>query len=294
MRVHEDTLGMTAFEFADTLGGHPSIYTKPIAVIKANAEDLAQQFGKKAARQLITKIPGALARGAWPSRVAYLQTELGWSAEEVQRLLQSGPSLPSCLDAPMVQYILQLCQEHLALDPAAVLLRHGELLRSAPQETAPRVTFIGQRNLGSKIAHKISVSGSSAGWAGGTPAGVSEISTSFMGDTDSGWASRLGKMGVIQQEWAALCGTGHDLTIAEPVPWFKIVVAGAKVCMTGSGPYTRQDLTDLLEEAGAEVQKTVGPDTNYLFCEDPNSDSAKLHKARSWGVKVISYDDLVT
>ncbi|GAB4813735.1 hypothetical protein N2152v2_000781 [Parachlorella kessleri] len=396
MRVLNDTLGMTAIEFASTLGGHPSIYTKPITVIKENAGDLAMQLGQKAALRLTKDVPGALARGAWPDNAAYLQTQLGWSADEAQRLveaetyLQSGfltsSGTPSgWLAGPKMQYILQLCQEHLALHPTAVLLRHGELLRSAAKDTALRVTFIGHRSLAGRIGRKVYASGGNVGSGSGTSAKVSEINTSFMADSESEWVSRLSKMGVIKQEWttfeskflsgadwervmwaeqdynlqrrlaekvevqveeaikraggrkpkkvpapaaatapkgpeqagaeaagssqaaavaaessqaAAAAAAGHSTSAApadaKPYPGLKIVLTGEKVCLTGSGPYTRSYITHLLEKAGAEVQKAVGPTTNYLFCEDPTSGSAKLHKARSWGVKVLSYGHLLT
>ncbi|GAB4813734.1 hypothetical protein N2152v2_000780 [Parachlorella kessleri] len=187
LKVLSGTLGMTVFEFADTLGGRPSIYTKPAAVIKANAEDLAEQLGQQAALQLIKEVPGALARGAWPSNVAYLQSQLGLSVDEAQRLVLTYGVLKSasgCLAGPMMQYILQLCQEHLALDPTAVLLRHSELLRSPPQKAALRVTFIGRSNLAARIRRKVFAPESSASSA---PAKISEISTSFMKDTEPGW-----------------------------------------------------------------------------------------------------------
>ncbi len=37
----------------------------------------------------------------------------------------------------------------------------------------------------------------------------------------------------------------------------------------------------------------VSQSTDYLFCEDPASGSKKVQKALSWGVQVISYDDLL-
>ncbi|GAB4813733.1 hypothetical protein N2152v2_000779 [Parachlorella kessleri] len=80
---------------------------------------------------------------------------------------------------------------------------------------------------------------------------------------------------------------------ANPCPELKIALTGEKVCLTGVDHWGRGYITTLLEKAGAEVQKAVGLDTNYLFCTDPNSGSAKLRKVRSWGVKVVSYDDLI-
>lgn len=45
--------------------------------------------------------------------------------------------------------------------------------------------------------------------------------------------------------------------------------------------------------AAPQVQSTVGPSTDVLFCEDAASGSAKAQKGRNWGVKVVPYTDLL-
>ncbi|GAB4813736.1 hypothetical protein N2152v2_000782 [Parachlorella kessleri] len=392
MRVLEDTLGMTAFEFAETLGEHPCIYTKPITVIKENAEDLADQLGKTAARQLIREVPGALARGAWPDNIEYYQAQNWWSAHEMRQpyitptepYLREASGIPGAsglMVGPLLQYILQLCQEHLDLEPHAVLRRHEELHDSPAQDAALRVTFVGQRSLAARMSHKVFRIRRSARSA---YIEISEIDTSFTADSDSEWVARLGRMGIDQQEWttfkrkflssadwervvsaekeygmqhimagiveeqvrdairkaggwkpkkgpaaaaaatataaaaaatavkvheqaaagpagssqAAAAAAGSHIICAAPAmekphPGLKIVLTGAKVCLTGAYPRTRRDLTELLEKAGAEVQETVGPTTNYLFCGDPTSRFPNHLKTYSWGMIVLAYDDLL-
>ncbi|GAB4813737.1 hypothetical protein N2152v2_000783 [Parachlorella kessleri] len=325
--------------------------------MRENAEDLAEQLGKKAALQLIKELPGALARGAWPDSVDYLQTQLGWSTGDAQLFVLVEHGLfhasgiggsSACLAGPMMQYMLQLCQEQLALDPTAVLLRHKELLRSDAQDNALRVPFIGHRNLAGRFSRKVYPGGGISGSGSGTSAKVSEINTSFMTDSDLEWVSRLGKMGVIKQEWTTFESKFLSSAEWESVVWaeheygrqrckakrveeqvkdaiqkaggrkpHRVPVAAAAAAATppiaGAADAAATEpaaaagrvmaaaaaatAVKVHEQAAAGVAgsdqevaaaavycgaftlvlKTVGPDTNYLFCEDSNSGSAKLH-----------------
>ena len=62
--------------------------------------------------------------------------------------------------------------------------------------------------------------------------------------------------------------------------------------ITGKLSQPRSYYEDLIRKAGHTVAGSVSKNTNYLLCEDPNSQSTKAKKARSLGVKVISEKEL--
>lgn len=64
-----------------------------------------------------------------------------------------------------------------------------------------------------------------------------------------------------------------------------------KVCMTGTGPKTRNELIEDIEAKGDVFASSVTKDTNILLCEDVESGSVKLQKAQKLGVKLMSYDE---
>ena len=63
------------------------------------------------------------------------------------------------------------------------------------------------------------------------------------------------------------------------------------VAMTGKGPAGRKELVSKLEEMGYEFASSVTGETNILLCEDPQSGSSKLVKAKKMGVELIAYSD---
>jgi DNA ligase (NAD+) len=67
---------------------------------------------------------------------------------------------------------------------------------------------------------------------------------------------------------------------------------GQEFALTGKGPMGRKEITELIENNGGSV-KSVSKTTNYLVCEDPESNSGKLQKAKKYGTKIISYDELL-
>lgn len=73
----------------------------------------------------------------------------------------------------------------------------------------------------------------------------------------------------------------------------KIEVKGLNVCMTGTAPMPRAELTKMLKAAGATVQSDVSSTTHILFIEDANSSTGKAKKARANGTRIVSYSDLV-
>ena len=73
------------------------------------------------------------------------------------------------------------------------------------------------------------------------------------------------------------------------------VVEGAsgkeKVCMTGKGPKSRNDLIADIEAMGYEFIDSITKETNILICEDTNGASSKLAKAKKMGIILKSYED---
>jgi len=72
----------------------------------------------------------------------------------------------------------------------------------------------------------------------------------------------------------------------------KSMISGKVFAMTGAGPLGRKELTEMIEDRGGSV-KSVSKDTDYLACEDVGGNSSKLQKARKYGTKIISYDELM-
>ncbi len=66
------------------------------------------------------------------------------------------------------------------------------------------------------------------------------------------------------------------------------------VCITGRLPSGKKkaDYAGPLAAAGMKLQDTVSADLRYLVLADPNVQSAKAKKARKFGVKLISEDEL--
>jgi DNA ligase (NAD+) len=71
----------------------------------------------------------------------------------------------------------------------------------------------------------------------------------------------------------------------------EVKMGAKKVCMTGAGPKTRNELIDDIEAKGDVFVSSVTKDTQILVCEDVTGDSSKLQKARKQGVKLMSYEE---
>lgn len=69
------------------------------------------------------------------------------------------------------------------------------------------------------------------------------------------------------------------------------VSARGKVCMTGKGPGSRNELIKLIEEMGYEFSATVTRDLDILVCEDPEGKSSKLDNARKNNIRLMSYEE---
>lgn len=70
----------------------------------------------------------------------------------------------------------------------------------------------------------------------------------------------------------------------------KLPLEGLTFVITGTLPVPRKEAEDLIERMGGHASSSVSKSTDYLVAgENPGS---KLDKARSLGVKILSYDDL--
>lgn len=69
----------------------------------------------------------------------------------------------------------------------------------------------------------------------------------------------------------------------------KVVFTGAIQATDENGDrYTRKRLQQMVLESGGECPSSLAKDTDFLVVADPNSNSAKLQKARKYGTDVIS------
>lgn len=63
-------------------------------------------------------------------------------------------------------------------------------------------------------------------------------------------------------------------------------------CLTGKGPMSRPNLIKAIEGEGGYV-KGMSKSVDYLVCADKNTKSSKAKKARKYGTKIITYDELM-
>ncbi|AUX23675.1 DNA ligase [Sorangium cellulosum] len=69
-------------------------------------------------------------------------------------------------------------------------------------------------------------------------------------------------------------------------------LAGLTFCFTGAATRPRGELTHLVESNGGRVLSSVTKELNYLVLADVESTSSKAVKARKYGTKLITEDDL--
>lgn len=69
-------------------------------------------------------------------------------------------------------------------------------------------------------------------------------------------------------------------------------LAGSSFCITGELSKPREEVQEMIRQAGGEVKTGVSKDLNYLIMSDPTSTTSKAEKARKYGTKCISETDL--
>lgn len=72
----------------------------------------------------------------------------------------------------------------------------------------------------------------------------------------------------------------------------KGLLKGKIFTLTGSYTIKRDNLIAWIEEKGGTV-KGISKSTSYLVAANPDSQSGKAKKARQYGIKIISYDELI-
>ena len=60
-----------------------------------------------------------------------------------------------------------------------------------------------------------------------------------------------------------------------------------------TGAKDMTDLKEFIEARGGFLRSAVSSNTDYLICNDPNSDSAKSRKAKELGVPVITENEFL-
>jgi DNA ligase (NAD+) len=69
-------------------------------------------------------------------------------------------------------------------------------------------------------------------------------------------------------------------------------LAGTSFCMTGKGPFGRKELQMMIEKKGGTV-RSMSKSVTFLVTADPDSQTGKAKKARSYDITIISYEDLM-
>lgn len=67
---------------------------------------------------------------------------------------------------------------------------------------------------------------------------------------------------------------------------------GAVFTLTGKGPYSRAEVSRMIQQNGGEV-RGISKNTTFLVAADINTRSGKAKKAREYGITIISYNDLI-
>ena len=70
-------------------------------------------------------------------------------------------------------------------------------------------------------------------------------------------------------------------------------LAGATFCITGTLSRVRRDIESLLRQHGADLSSTVSARTTHLICNDPNSKTSKVQKAKSLGISIVSEETVM-
>ncbi len=240
-----------------------------------------EQLGsKEAALRFVWEWPAALTMGSWQDDATYLQKELGWTAADAKAFVRAPGWKRSRrygrLARPMSQMLLQLCQEVLGLSPDAVLRRHAELLQRCPEMVVVQLAFAVHCKLEGRLqrlseAQAISLLVDQGEWEAhlmkwGCKSNWPfyflalradpEWEMLYLAEADYGSLEEALPRAQKELERAAAsmrsaAGTGAGKPWS---PWFKVEVAGKKVCCTGKAPgITRSKLKQQLKDAGATV-----------------------------------------
>lgn len=84
----------------------------------------------------------------------------------------------------------------------------------------------------------------------------------------------------------------YGLTFNENKTLSEDTTESVKVTMTGKGPLPRKELEKILKERGYEVIDFTS-ETQILICDDLNSSSSKMKKAKKNGIKIVTYEEIL-
>ena len=63
---------------------------------------------------------------------------------------------------------------------------------------------------------------------------------------------------------------------------------GLVICITGSLSKTRKEIEAVIKKKGGKFSSTINKSTTHLVCDDVNSGTTKLTKAKELGVKIVT------
>lgn len=70
------------------------------------------------------------------------------------------------------------------------------------------------------------------------------------------------------------------------------MLEGMSVTLTGKGPMGRKELQELIEDNGGNV-KGISKTVDLLVTDNLGSTSGKMKKAKQYGIRIITYDELL-
>ena len=82
------------------------------------------------------------------------------------------------------------------------------------------------------------------------------------------------------------------LTFEEVKKMGNLNLSGMCVAVTGKTSMKRKDIEELVNENGG-VLKGISKDVDILICADPDSTSAKMKKAREYGIKIVTLEEFL-
>ena len=92
----------------------------------------------------------------------------------------------------------------------------------------------------------------------------------------------------------------NEILIEELVTMFPDLIESkgkkikGKVCFTGKGPKPRNFFKKMAEEEGYTSTNSVSKDLTFLVTDNLNSSSSKMKKAKKLGIKILTYDQIMS
>lgn len=71
-----------------------------------------------------------------------------------------------------------------------------------------------------------------------------------------------------------------------------VMLQGKVFCLTGNGNMPRNSYIEMIEGLGGNFKSSMSKKVDILVAPDPDTNTGKMQKARSYGIKVIGYEEL--